>query len=62
MHDLPFLQNMHAEHLTTIGDVHLTHREVDIISCLLIMRGTSKIAGLLFLASNMKLINSALSF
>ena len=52
MHDLPFLQNMHAEHLTTIGDVHLTHREVDVISCLLNMRGASKIAGLLSISPN----------
>lgn len=52
MHDLTFLQSMHAEKLSVIGNVNFTRREIDIISCLLNVRGTSKIAGLLSIAPN----------
>ncbi|MBY0272798.1 MAG: tetratricopeptide repeat protein [Alphaproteobacteria bacterium] len=52
MHDLSFLQNMHVGQLAVINNVNFTPREIDIISCLLNMRGTNKIASLLSIAPN----------
>lgn len=42
-----FIQDIYTEHLTIINGVSFTRREIDIISCLLSARGTSKIASLL---------------
>lgn len=50
MHDLSFLQNARGKTLTRIGNIHFTPREIDVISCLLNSRGTSKIAALLSIA------------
>lgn len=52
MRDLSFLQNMHVGQLAVINNVNFTPREIDIISCLLNMRGTNKIASLLSIAPN----------
>ena len=52
MHDLSFLQNMHVGQLAVINNVNFTPREIDIISCLLNVRGTNKIASLLSIAPN----------
>lgn len=45
-----FPQTLYSEHLTTIKDINFTPREIDILSCLVSMRGTSKIASLLCIA------------
>lgn len=52
MHDLSFLQNMHAKQLVDIGNVSFTRREIDVISCILNVRGTDKIASLLSISSS----------
>lgn len=52
MHDLSFLQSMYVGQLAVINNVNFTPREIDIISCLLNMRGTNKIASLLSIAPN----------
>lgn len=39
-----FAQDFYEHHLSTIGNIHFTNREIDVISCLLNARGTGKIA------------------
>ncbi len=38
---------IYLEHLTVIKGIHFTPREIDVIACLLHVRGTSKMASLL---------------
>ncbi len=45
-----FPEHIYNEHLTVINDIIFTRREIDVISCLLSMRGTSRIAKLLSIA------------
>ena len=52
MYDLSFLENMNAEQLAVVSNVNFTRREIEVISCLLNVRGTNKIASLLSIAPN----------
>lgn len=45
-----FPQMLYVKHLTTINGIHFTQREIDVMACLLHVRGTSKIASLLNIA------------
>ncbi|MBX9786661.1 MAG: tetratricopeptide repeat protein [Alphaproteobacteria bacterium] len=42
-----FTETLYSEYLETINEVAFTHREIDVIACLLNARGTSKIASFL---------------
>lgn len=48
--DFLFPQNIYSEHLATINGVNFTHREIDVISCLLNARRTNQIASILSIA------------
>ncbi|MBY0293270.1 MAG: tetratricopeptide repeat protein [Alphaproteobacteria bacterium] len=45
-----FTETLYSEHLKTINGISFTHREIDVIACLLNARGTSKIASFLSIA------------
>ncbi len=47
-----FIQRLYADHLAIIEGIRFTPREIDVMACLLNVRGTSKIASLLSLAPN----------
>src|SRR3990167_3108961 len=47
---LPFFEDIYLNHLTSVNGVKFTHREIDVIACLLNARGTSKIASFLSVA------------
>lgn len=49
--ELLFPQVIYRRYLTFLNDISFTQREVDVMACLLHMRGTSKIASLLNIAS-----------
>lgn len=53
-----FPQDIYFQDLKTIQDIPLTPREIDIIACLLHVRGTSKIASLLSLSPNTVLVHT----
>jgi DNA-binding CsgD family transcriptional regulator len=46
-----FLRDIYSEHLAIIKGIHFTPREIDVIACLVSLRGTSKIASLLGISS-----------
>lgn len=46
-----FSQNFYLKHLSMIGNIHFTAREIDVIACILSARRTSKIAYLLSINS-----------
>ncbi len=52
INNLFFLQDLYTDHLATIEGIHFTHREIDIMACLLHVRGTSKISSLLVVSSH----------
>src|SRR5438034_6793800 len=47
---LSFHEDTYAEHLATINGINFTHREIDVIACLVNGRGTSKTAACLFIS------------
>src|SRR5262245_53067021 len=48
--DILFPEEIYGKHLTNINDVKFTRRAIDVLSCLLNARRTSKIASLLSIA------------
>lgn len=50
--DFLLLQDLYKDHLATIEGIHFTSREIDVVSCLLKVRGTSKISSLLGVSSH----------
>ena len=48
--NIPFNDHLSVERLAIINGVKFTHREIDVIACLLNARGTSKIASFLCIA------------
>jgi len=50
--DFSLLQDLYTNHLATVEGIHFTSREIDVMACLLKLRGTSKISSLLEISSH----------
>lgn len=56
--DFLLLHDTYAKQLATINGVSFTRREIDVIACLLSIRGTNKIASILSIAPNTVLVHT----
>ncbi len=45
--DFFLLQDLYVDHLAIIEGIYFTHRDIDVMACVLNVRGTSKISSLL---------------
>lgn len=55
--ELIFPKDIYSKHLTTIREFYFTQREIDVIACILHLRGTSKVASFLSISPNTILVH-----